>query len=117
MLRQVAGAVAQEAVLGAPLFPIVVIGGIEKQQAEGAVGDGGGEEVGGQGVVQPGGGLRGPLLVQLHPIGLQGQRAGGVQVRGQLRQGGPGPAAGIEQADGAVIPGGEAGRGAQQGGQ
>ena len=74
VLRQVAGAMAQEAVLAPLLFPIVVIGRVQEQQAEGAVGDGGGEEVGGQGVVQAGGGLRGPLLVQLHAEGFERER-------------------------------------------
>ncbi len=60
----------------------MVIGRVEQQQAEGAVGDGGGEQVGGQGVVQAAGGLGGAVLVQLHAVGLQGQRRVRVQAGG-----------------------------------
>ena len=97
---QVAGRVRQEGVFHPFVFLVPIIGRIKKQYAEGVVGDGGGEEVAGQGAVQAVGRLLRPVLMQLHPAGLDGPGASVAEQAGELGQGFASPAAGVQDAQG-----------------
>ena len=103
-VRQVAGAGRQKCVLHPLVFLVPIVGGIDKSEAEGPVGDGGLEQVRGQGAVEPGLGLMRPVPVQLHPVGLDGQAVGPAQALGELRQRLPRSAAGVEDADRLPVP-------------
>ena len=97
-LGQVARGLRQEGVLRPLVFGIKVIRRIEQEQAEGPVRYRRGEQVRGQGAVEPLLGLLGPVPVQLHAVGLDGDGVGPVQVLGQPLQRVPGPAAGVKDA-------------------
>ena len=101
---QVAGAMAQERVLRPLTFRIVVVRRIEKEQPERLVRNGGLEQVRRQGAAQTARRLFRSLLVQLHPVGLDGDRVDAGQPLGQLRQGFPRSAAGVEDAERLPVP-------------
>ena len=101
VLGEEAGAVGEEAVLDPLLVVRVpVVGRVEEQHAEGPVGDGGLEEVGGERVVEPLPCLLRAVAVQLDAEGLDGDGVGAPQPLGELGEGFPRPAAGVEEAEG-----------------
>ena len=85
-LGQVAGRLGQEGVLRPLVFRVIVIRRVQEEQPEGPVRYGRGEQVRGQGVVEPLLGLLRPVPVQLDAVGLDGDGVGPVQALGQLRQ-------------------------------
>ena len=98
-LGQVARRLRQEGVLRPFVFRVVVVGRIQEEQAEGPVRYRRGEQVRGQGAVEPLLGLLSPVPVQLDAVGLDGQGVGPVEALGQPFQRVPGPAAGVEDAE------------------
>ena len=104
VLGQVARGVRQEGVLRPLVLRVVVVGRVQEQQAEGPVRYRRGEQVRGQGAVEPLLGLLRPVPVQLHAVGLDGHRVGPVEVLGQPLERVPGPAAGVEDAHGLPRP-------------
>ena len=113
-LGQVARGLRQEGVLRPLVFGIKVIRRIEQQQAEGPVRYGRCEQVRGQGAVEHLLRLLRPVPVQLHAVGLDGNGVGPVQALGQPLKRVPGPAAGVEDADGLPAPVVGAGGGVNQ---
>ena len=76
LLRQVSGGVDEEGMLRPFVFRVPIVGRVEVEDTEGAVGYGGAEQVRGEGTVQPPGRFFGPFAVQLHPVGLHGDSVG-----------------------------------------
>ena len=113
-LGQVAGRVGEEGVLRALVLGVVVIRRVQEEQPEGPVRYRRGEQVRGQGVVEPFLGLLRPVPVQLDAVGLDGDGVGPVQALGQLRQRLSRPAAGVEDAQRLPAPVVGAGGGVNQ---
>ena len=93
---------------------VIVIRWVQEEQPEGPVRYGRGEQVRGQGVVDPLLRLLRPVPVQLDAVGLDGDGVGPVQALRQLRQRLPGPAAGVEDAQRVPAPVVGAGGGVNQ---
>ena len=114
VVGQVAGRVGEEGVLRPLVFRVVIVWRIQQEQPEGPVRYRRGEQVRGQGVVEPLLGLLRPVPVQLDAVGLDGDGVGPVQALGQLRQRLPRPAAGVEDAQRLPAPVVGAGGGVNQ---
>ena len=78
-IGQVARRVGEEGVLRPLVLRVVIVWRIQQEQPEGPVRYGRGEQVRGQGVVQPLLGLLRPVPVQLDAVGLDGDGVGPVQ--------------------------------------
>ena len=74
-LGQISRAVGDEGMFDAFVLRVVVVRRVDQGEAEGPVGDGGLEQVGGDGAVEQPLGLLRPVAVQLHAVGLDGKRA------------------------------------------
>ena len=104
--RQVAGAVGEEGVLDALLLTRVpVVGRVEVEEPEGAVGDRGPEEVGAEDVVEAALRLLRALAVKLHAEGFDGSGVWLSQALGQPGEGIALPATGVEDPEGLVAAG------------
>ena len=77
---------------------VPVVWRVDVGEAEGPVSDGGGEQVCGEGAVEPLLRLLRPVPVKLHAVGLDGEVAPVAKLLRELRHGVPAPAAGVEDA-------------------
>ena len=90
-IGQVAGRVRQEGVLRPLVLRVIVIRWVQEEQPEGPVRYGRGEQVRGQGVVEPLLRLLRPVPVQLDAVGLDGDGVGPVQAAGPAAPAPPPP--------------------------
>ena len=84
--------------LDALVLLVPVVRRVDVGEAEGPVCDGGLEQVGGEGAVEPLLGLLRPVPVKLHAVGLDGDVPPVAKLLRKLRHGVPAPAAGVEDA-------------------